>query len=151
MHMNVHYNSKGGFLHIYFTFFSIYVSGVQAANNKACNDGATTCALLSVLGAVLALLALVCIYIGYRKYHSSITMTTTTSTRSSVSNRPANRSSNGTADASRRNEGNISNESGQHHVVVNINNSNSNSAQPSNEIDQPPPPYLKDSNLPRYN
>lgn len=147
--MNTYYNSKGVFLITSFTFLSVSISGVQAGNNKACNDGATTCAVLSIFGALLALFALAGVYMGYRKYHSSITMTTTTTTRSSVSNRPTNASSNYTAYASRRNEDNASDRSGERHVVVNISNSNNDSVQPSNEIDQPPP-YLKDSSPPPY-
>lgn len=137
-------NSNTTFLFTFIVFLSPCISSVNAALliNGSCNTEGSNCWIFLFFGIAFAIIILagVCIKIRERENKTSTTDASTVVTRRIASYRTTNLNRN-TVQVDRRNENNVATRSDHH--VVDIDSSNG-------EVNQPPPPYFKDSTLPRY-
>lgn len=113
-------------------FLSLSSSVAEAGpedNNGFCADNVPTCIIIGAFSVVMALFVLAGIVVGCIKYRNESTGTSTSTTTT---------------------ENGVPNRTNERHVVVNMGDNNSDSVESSDEINQPPPSYFKDSTPPKY-
>lgn len=142
-------NSKTTFLFTCFVFLSPSISGVNAdyMSIGACNSEGSKCWIYGIFGiaAIILVMACFCVRMRGRDNETSNAVSSTVETRRIAHCRSRNRN---TVQVDRRNENDVSTQTG--HYVVDISSNNGNHSQTDGGVSQPPPPYSKDSTLPRY-